>query len=81
MSQARSNAIWIRKLKKNIYKLVNHQLFTVRLILLSFFMYRITIVLKTELPETGPIIPHHSSLISKPCVLTLLARVYHLLNG
>ena len=60
---------------------VNHPLFTVRLTLLFLFMYRITIVLKTELPETGPIIPHHSSLISKPCVLTLLARVYHLLNG
>ena len=60
---------------------VIHELFNVRLILLSLFIYRITIVLKNDLPATGPIISHHSSLISKPCVLTLLARVYHLLNG
>ena len=60
---------------------VNHELFTVRLILLSLFMYRMTFVLKVDLPATGPIISHHSSLISKLCVLLLPAKVYYILNG
>ena len=60
---------------------VSHELPTARLILLSLFMYRMTCVLKTDLPATGPIISHHPSIISKPCVLTLLARVYYFLNG
>ena len=39
---------------------VNHELFTVLLILLSLFVYRITFVLKADLAATGPIISHQS---------------------
>ena len=60
---------------------VSHELFTVRLILLSLFMYRIAFVLKAALPATGTVISHHSSLYSKLCILLLPARNYYILNG
>ena len=43
-------------------------------------MYRIIFVLKSDLPAAGPIIFHHSLLISKLCVQLLPARVYYILK-
>ena len=54
---------------------INHELCTVHLILLSLFLYHIITVLKFDLPATGHIIYRHSLLTSKLCVLLLPAEL------